>query len=260
MLQHYHSIQAYIKFLIQSVNQHGVHSPFVYNLVTQCFYNKKKYDGYQQIKNYKKELLQNKQLITVTDYGAGSKVFTDAKRAINKIAANAGISLKRAFLLHRLTHDLQCTTGLELGTSLGISSLAMASAATINRLTTIEGCPETAKFAETQLKKYQLTNVNVQNATFEKALNKIENKPFDLIYLDGHHSLEPTLTYFNKLLSNVHNNSVMILDDIHWSAQMEKAWNQIKAHPKVTVSIDTYKWGLLFFRKEQAKQHFIIRS
>ncbi len=260
MLQHYHSINAYFKFLIQSVNQHGVHSPFVYNLVTQCFYNKTKHDAYQKIKDYKNDLLKNKQVITVTDYGAGSKVFNDSKRAVNKIATNAGIGLKRAFLLHRLAHYLQCTTALELGTSLGIGTCAIASADSIKELTTIEGCPETAKFAQNQLKQYQLTNVKVLNTTFEKALKQLENRPFDLIYLDGHHSLEPTLNYFNQLLTNIHNDSLMILDDIHWSAQMEQAWNQIIAHPKVTVSIDTYKWGLLFFRKEQVKQHFIIRS
>jgi predicted O-methyltransferase YrrM len=259
MLSRYHSIVAYFKFLISSVNQHGVHSPFVYKLVTECFYDKKKHSGYRIIKNYRKELLTDNQLLNVTDHGAGSKVFTNPQRKVKNIALNAGISLKRAFLLYRLTSYLQCKKALELGTSLGISTTAIALANNEISVKTIEGCPETIAFAKKQFEKYDISNVQAINATFENALQEETGFMYDLIYIDGHHSRQPTISYFTTLLKYVHNDSVMIFDDIHWSKGMEDAWKTIANHPEVTVSIDTYKWGILFFRKEQVKEHFIIR-
>ena len=61
------------------------------------------------------------------------------------------------------------------------------------------------------------------------------------------------------LLPKTHNDSIFIFDDINWSKGMQEAWNKIKAHPQVSVSIDTFFWGMVFFRKEQVKEHFKIR-
>ncbi|HLW33390.1 MAG TPA: class I SAM-dependent methyltransferase, partial [Aequorivita sp.] len=82
---------------------------------------------------------------------------------------------------------------------------------------------------------------------------------YDLILIDGDHNGERTLEYFNALLEKVHNDSLIIFDDIYWSKDMTEAWQKIIAHEKVTVSIDTFQWGMVFFRKEQPKQHFLIR-
>ena len=54
--------------------------------------------------------------------------------------------------------------------------------------------------------------------------------------------------------------TILIFDDIHWSAEMEKAWAEIKANPSVTLTIDLFFIGLVFVRKAQKeKEHFIIR-
>ena len=84
-------------------------------------------------------------------------------------------------------------------------------------------------------------------------------KNYNLIYFDGNHSKEATLAYFEQLLPTINNETLWIFDDIHWSSAMEEAWEQIKEHPKVRVTIDTFQWGLVFFREEQAKEHFTIR-
>jgi predicted O-methyltransferase YrrM len=82
---------------------------------------------------------------------------------------------------------------------------------------------------------------------------------YDLIYFDGNHSQQATLQYFEDLLPTITNHSVWIFDDIHWSTDMEATWEVIKKHPKVTVTIDTFYWGFVFFRFEQVKEHFVIR-
>jgi len=255
----WHFIQSYIKFIAKSTNAHGVHSPFVYNLITKCFYDKTRFKAYQTIKDYRQQLYQNNATISVTDFGAGSRVFKSNQRAISKIAKNAGISNKRAKLLYRIITYFKSENALELGTSVGIATTALSLGNPKGSVTTVEGCPETAKIANQQFEKFELNNIALKVSNFETELETLKHHVFDLIYIDGNHQKEATLHYFETLLNSVHNNTVIIFDDIHWSQPMTEAWEQIKQHPKVTVTIDTFFWGFVFFRKEQEKEHFSIR-
>jgi len=258
-----------------------VHSPFVFKLLTECFYKKERKPGFKKVLAFRDALSKDHQVISVTDFGAGSRVFSSERRKVSAIAKNAGISKKRALLLNKLTSYLQCKNALELGTSVGISSAAIAAGNNL-QLTSIEGCPETANIAREYFRKFKLENITLKVGEFEEELNgflekqesrdksqdkrqneedggsKTQPRP-DLIYFDGNHQKEASLHYFEKLLPLAHNDSVFIFDDIHWSGEMEEAWEQIKAHPRVRVSIDTFFWGLVFFRKEQEKEHFTIR-
>ncbi|HTG65349.1 MAG TPA: class I SAM-dependent methyltransferase [Flavobacterium sp.] len=270
-------IKAYLKFLWHSKNEHAVHSPFVFSLITKCFYDKKSKPEYSLLQEYRNALLENKNTIEVTDFGAGSRVFKSNKRVVAQIAKTAGISTKRAQLLYRITHYFQPTNILELGTSLGLATSALAlgsrSLGTKASITTLEGCPNTMSIAKKQL---QLTKLSSSRAESRDNINNIEcvttefstyltthnsqRTTYNLIYFDGNHSKQATLEYFEILLPTITNDTVWIFDDIHWSPEMEEAWEVIKKHPKVSVTIDTFQWGLVFFRREQPKEHFIIRT
>jgi len=255
-------IKSYLKFLWNSKNEHGVHSPFVFSLLTKCFYDKKSKPEYAILKNYRKSLLENKNYIEVTDFGVGSKVFKSNRRQISKIAKTAGISPKRAELLFRVTHYFQPSTILEIGTSLGLASSAFALENKNSFLLSVEGCPNTLSVAE-NLFNDQFPDFNFEflNVEFSEFLQNSANIcDWDLIYFDGNHSKKATLLYFDLLLKTITNDTIWIFDDIHWSLEMEEAWEIIKDHPKVTVTIDTFQWGFVFFRREQEKEHFIIRA
>ncbi|WP_298903201.1 O-methyltransferase [uncultured Psychroserpens sp.] len=249
----------YIKFLFKSTNQHGVHSPFVYDLVTKCFYDKTKYKTYSKLSNYKTSLLNNKQLVTITDFGSGSRVFKSNSRTIKAIAKNSGTSLKRAKLLYRLVQYIKPQHTLELGTSLGIATHAMALGHTKNAVVSIEGCPSLSEVTRQQLSNSNITNVTLKTGEFETVLPQLKTNNYDLIFFDGNHNKEATLRYFHELIETANNDSIFIFDDIHWSKDMVDAWKSIQNHPKVTVTIDTFFWGFVSFRKEQAKENFIIR-
>jgi predicted O-methyltransferase YrrM len=255
-------IQSYLKFLWKSKNEHGVHSPFVFSLLTKCFYDKQSKPEYQILKNYRKSLLDNKNFIEVTDFGAGSRVFKSNKRQISKIAQTAGITPKHAELLFRVTRYFHPETILEIGTSLGLATASLALGNPKAKVITIEGCPNTAGIAKNQLKEFDCQNVENVISEFESFLiaENLKAKSYDLIYFDGNHSKKATLAYFELLLSTINNDSVWIFDDIHWSKDMEEAWEIIKKHSKVKVTIDTFQWGFVFFRYEQEKEHFTIRA
>ena len=254
-----YQITSYIKFLLSSSNQHGIHSPFVYELTTKCFYQRKKWAEYKTLSTIRKRLRDTNETISVTDFGAGSRVFTSNERSISAIAKNAGITAKRQQLLFRLVRFLQPKQVLELGTSVGLATSALALGAPSARVLTVEGCPATMAVAKEIFEAFHLTSIENLNQTFEQFFAKKEPLKYDLVFIDGNHSKDRTLEYFKALLPYCHNETLLIFDDIYWSEAMTEAWKEISAHPTVTVSIDTYQWGLVFFRKEQPKQHFAIR-
>jgi predicted O-methyltransferase YrrM len=236
-----------------------VHSPFVYDLITKCFYDKSKYNDYKKLINYRKRLLNNNKNIDVTDLGAGSLVMKQKQRAISKMAKNAGSTFKRSKLLYRLTQYFKPENILELGTSVGIATTAMHLGHPEAHISTIEGCPNIAAFSKLNFEYFKLKNIDVIIGDFNDKIEDLKTNSYDFIFFDGNHQKEATLHYFESLLKTVHNDSVFIFDDIYWSKEMTEAWNTIKKHPKVTVTIDTFYWGFVFFRKEQAREDFIIR-
>ena len=250
----------YLKFITKSSNQHGVHSPFVYGLVTKCLYkktNKKKWLSFLKIKQ---QLLDNKNYIKVTDFGAGSKIFKSNKRQVSKIVRVAGISNRKAKILIKLVDYFCPEYCLEIGTSVGLGTSAIKIGNLNAKITTLEGCPETANIAQKTFKNKGFTDISIIVGDFNKTLQKtLEDKKIDFLYFDGNHTKEATLKYFNQCLPTVHNNSIWVFDDIYWTQEMQDAWIEIKAHPKVSVTVDIFHFGIVFFRKEQQKENFKIR-
>lgn len=255
----FYQIKSYLKFLFKSTNQHGIHSPFVYDFVTKCLYNRKAYAKYELLDAFRKKLLQNNSVIQVTDFGSGSRVFSSNKRAVKAIAKNAGVPIKRQHLLFRISNYFQPINVLELGTSLGLGTVALSLGSSSANIITIEGCPNTAKVAKQQFEEFQLQNIDLSVQNFDDFLNNDDTSNYDLVYIDGNHNKEKTIQYFNTLLEKVHNDTLFIFDDIYWSKAMTEAWNTICQNHKVTVSIDCFYWGFAFFRTAQEKEHFIIR-
>ena len=256
-LKNVYQQKKYIEFLLKSSNQHGVHSPFVFKLITTCFYNQTNYLAYQDLKSYKKQLLKNKTSISITDMGSGSKKTSTQSRRVSEIAKTSGTLLKRAKLAYRLAKYFQPKRILELGTSLGIASQAFALGNMQAQITTIEGCANMSKFAQNSLTDYK--NITCVTGNFSQHLQTISQQSWDLVFFDGNHTKEATLNYFESLLPTAHNDTIFIFDDIYWSEGMTQAWETIKEHPQVTATIDTFFWGFVFFRKEQGKEHFKIR-
>ena len=254
-----YSLFAYIKFLMKSTNQHGVHSPFVFDLITNCFYNKTKFSDYTKLVNYRNKLLRNDQSITITDLGSGSRIAKSNTRKIKEIAKHSGTTLKRAKLLYRLSNYFQWNMMLELGTSLGIATHALHLGNPNAKITTIEGCPNISEVAKNRFSQNKLENIEVLTGNFKDLIKNLTTNTYDFIFFDGNHNKESTLQYFETLLQTAHNDSIFIFDDIYWSKEMTEAWETIKKHPKVTVTIDTFYWGIVCFRKEQIKEHFTIR-
>jgi predicted O-methyltransferase YrrM len=180
---------------------------------------------------------------------------------VKDIVRHSSVSKKYGEFLFRLVRHYKPASLLELGTSLGISTIYLGLAAPESRIITIEGCIDSANLARENFEKAGLKNITVITGTFEEKLETSlgEMPSPDLIYLDGNHRKEPTLAYFEHCLPHVHANTVFVLDDIHWSAGMEAAWNIIRNHPRVTACIDIYHMGIVFFREGLSRETFTLR-
>ena len=256
-------IAAYIKYLLLSGNEHSIHSPFLFDLYTQIIVpGKDKNPDYSDLKVLRNELLKSDKEIEILDLGAGSRVNKSNLRKIKTIAKNAEKPEKFGKLFNRLIRKFQPKTILELGTSLGLTTLYMSRAKPDSHIFSFEGCPETAKIARQNFTKLGADNIEVIVGNIDETLSlELEklNTSLDYAYFDANHRYEPTVRYFETCLPYANNDSLFIFDDIYWSSEMTKAWEHIKAHPKVTLTVDLFWIGLVFFRKEQVKEDFTLR-
>lgn len=241
---------------------HGVHSPFVFDFIIQVLNDKKHYEAYDKIEALRKKLQQDETVLTIEDFGAGSRVNSHKERQVSAIAKTALKPKKFGQLLFRIVKYYQRKNILELGTSLGVTTSYLAAANENAQVITMEGASEVAAVARKNFDSLSLKNIHIIRGNFDNTLPTLlkENSKLDLAFIDGNHRKEPTLQYFRQLLKVVNDQSVLIFDDIHWSEEMEEAWEKIKDHPAVTLTIDLFFIGLVFFRKEnKAKQNFSIR-
>jgi predicted O-methyltransferase YrrM len=251
----------YLFHRLKAKNRHGVHSPFVYRLIDNVIYDFDFKKVYTDVENLRGKLFNDTRIITITDLGAGSHVNNNRQKKTSDIARNALKPPKLAQLLYRLVADLKPRNIIELGTCLGITTLYLQKAAPKAKVYTLEGCPETAKIAKETFKKGEITAVETVVGNFDDTLPGVikDLDQLDFVFVDGNHQKDATLKYFEWCLPKVHENTMLVFDDIYWSAGMKEAWEQIKAHPQVTVAIDLFWIGLVFFKPGQVKEDFLIK-
>ncbi|MBX2842614.1 MAG: class I SAM-dependent methyltransferase [Flammeovirgaceae bacterium] len=255
-----HAIQSFIKYQLKAQNAHGLHSPFVFDLFTQVIEPQKKYYAFDEIEGVRKKLLKDQRTIKVEDFGAGSKNQPSSERRLADIAKYSISKPKLGRLMFKLADYFKPETILELGTCLGINTLYLAKGYHKSTIFTFEGCPELVKIAAKNFKemkvKPRISTGNLDE-TLKPAVKKLTE--VDMVFFDANHQYQPTINYFKICLEKAHENSVFIFDDIYWSEGMTKAWEEIKAHQQVTLSVDLFQIGIVFFREKQPKQHFTLR-
>lgn len=258
-----HLLRRTIQYLLFSGhrNGHGIHSPFLYELISGDFKNNIDGGVVNTVEKYRKELLNNMNMIEVVDLGAGSLKLKGNKRRIRDIAATAAVRKHYGKLLSKLAMRCNGKAIIELGTSLGISTMYLALAADKSMVYTIEGCPGCAGIAGEGFREHNINNVKLFTGDFESVLPGLlkESGSPGLIFIDGNHRSGPLTTYVDYLLPFCSDGSIFILDDIHSSKDMEEAWNKLKERKVFSLSLDLLQFGILFFDSRFSKEHFMIR-
>lgn len=267
----------YLSYYLASANRkgHGIHSPFVYDLVIQVLNDTRDYPAYAHVEGLRRKLLRDERKLEIEDLGAGSVTAGDSHgaavtgrevishRSVADIARNVAKPKKLGQLLFRIARHYQPRVILELGTSLGLSAAYLASGAEEGaKLLTIEGSAAVAAVAEANFRSMGLENIELVRGGFDDQLPEALDRmgSIDLAFVDGNHRREPTLRYFNWLIAKASPSAMLIFDDIHWSGEMEEAWETIRQDARVLLTIDLFFIGLVFLREEfKVKQDFVIR-
>lgn len=239
-----------------------MHSPFMFHLVLNVIYLKEEFYDFKKLAELRSQLAADETILSITDFGAGSRVFKSNQRKVKDIVKHGISNEKYARLLFRLVNHFKPNTIVELGTSLGLTTMYLAAANKKAKVYTLEGSKEIAAFAKRQFAKSKFDNIELMEGgftdTYPALLNKLD--VVDFAYIDGNHTKESTIYYFNQLLPKCNEHSVLIFDDINWSEGMQEAWQYIRTHEQVKLSIDLFFVGIVLFRMEQQQQeHFVVR-
>lgn len=279
-------VKSWIKHQLTARNTggHGVHSPYLFEWVRMVMSDKNTYYVWDEIEEIRQEMLKDTRELEFVDYGSGKlKGENGDRRRVCDIAKGSLARRKEAQLLARLvgwlgrpllTSPLRGGIGdeasedrkglmiVELGTSLGVTTAYLAAMDSRNKVVTYEGCPAVAEVARANWEKLGLSNIacvvgEITVDSLQLAVDSLSG--IDVAFIDANHTCEATLTYFNALASRVHEKSVVVVDDIHYNEDMEKAWKAICADERVTTTMDLYRMGLVFFDKHYWRKHYKMR-
>ena len=251
----------FLKYRLKAKTRHGVHSPFAYRLVDQVIYDFHAKKVYSDIEKLRSELFLDVRNITITDFGAGLLLTKNKQNKISTLARNILKPARLDQLIYRLATDVNLGNIIELGSCFGITTAYLAKAAPNARVISVERCPETAEIAHENLDKLHIQNLELLVGNFDELFPEVirNSTELDFVLINGKHPKEAILNYFRKCLPKLSKNSILIVDNIYRSQDMKDAWTQIKAHPEVSVTFDLFQNGLVFVKKGQAKEDFMIR-
>jgi predicted O-methyltransferase YrrM len=260
-MKFYHAAK-YLEYLVFSRHSkgHGIHSPFVFDLVSKVFRNKTGGDVVCNIENIRKRLLKDKRNIVVNDLGAGRGKRKTSIRKVSDIGRNSAIPEKYGRLLSNLAGRFGNGTILELGTSLGISTMYLACAGTSFSVYTVDACGECSRIAAENFRSAGLSNIFQINGSFAEVLPSLLpgiNPGF--VFIDGDHRKKALADNFSLLAESLNPGSVIAIDDIHDSQEMTDAWEEIRHHGKVSATIDVFRMGIVFFMEDITPNHYVIR-
>jgi predicted O-methyltransferase YrrM len=250
--------KTYFSYWLDAVDEHSLHSPFLFDLYSKVI--NVNGEGIPEIEKLRVSLLKTQQQISVKDLGAGSKHHDSTKRAIRDIAETSLSDLHFSLLYLRLANYIDAKNIVELGTSLGINTLYLAQKKN-SKVFTFEGSESISEVAQDTFEFASAKNIELIKGNIDSTLySNLSRMPkIDLAFMDANHQYDPTLKYFEWLLSKIHHKSIVVLDDIHSSVGMEKAWVKLCKHDLVYTSIDLYRCGILFFDPSLNKQHVVLQ-
>jgi predicted O-methyltransferase YrrM len=252
----------YLRHRIRVRSKFGLHSPFVYLVYSRILNDDTLYPEFRSIEKLRARLLKDPGYIKMSDQGAGAGDIPWCHRLVpvKKVIKNSCVKPVYGRFLFRLARYFKPAVMVELGTSLGMSTAYLATGNPQGQITTLEGCQETAAAARKNFEHLGLSNIHQLTGSFNEGLPSLLDKlgKVDLFFIDGNHRKTPSLEYFNQCLQHINDDSVLVIDDIHWSAGMEEAWKEIQDHPSVTLTIDLFRMGLVFFKEGLSKENFIL--
>lgn len=254
-------VKSFLNYWLDSVDEHSLHSPFFFKLYTKVINGTYDSDAIAKIEGIRKKLLTDQRSVQFVDLGAGSAHFKkDSERKVSDIARTSVNPEKYSNLYSRIIKEYNFQNIVELGTSLGLNTLYLGLSPS-SRVTTFEGADSIAALAAGLFESTDCPHIKLIKGNIDDTL-PVEVRTMDVIdfaLIDANHRYTPTLKYFDVLVSKVSAKSILVLDDIHSSPEMERAWRKVRQDERVHATADLFRCGLAFFDPSLNKQHVVLR-
>ncbi len=240
---------------------HGIHSPFLYDLVRHVMYDSNRYYCFQTIERERQQLLRDNHIIEVEDYGTAPS----GPRRVCDVVSRSAEKSRVHQLIFKIANHIHARQVVELGTNVGIGTAYLASVASKAQVFSFEGSNELIKIAEDVWKRLGLRNIEVISGDINLTLPAFVEKQreskqtLDLAFIDANHTYDATVNYFSGLASLAHSRTIIIVDDIHYNKEMYRAWKAIRDIDGVSATFDCYHIGIVFFDKQFEKREYRLR-
>ncbi len=250
-------VKSFLYHWLREVDEHSIHSPFFFDFYSKTVVKARSVNP-PGLEELRERLLANETVLSIHDFGSGAQYNMNDKRTISEIAHTSVTPTRFALFYLDILHYLQARHVVELGTSLGLTSLYLASKKDVE-VYTFEGSHSLCNVAQTNFEWAEKTNIQLIEGNIDSTLPNFLQQPskIDFVLMDANHRYGPTIRYYHQLTRRISDTGIIVMDDIHRSPDMEKAWNEIKADTVVYGSIDLYRCGILFFDTTLNKQHFV---
>lgn len=250
-------VRSWLTHWLHAVDEHSIHSPYFFDFYQKVIRSKNDPAEFEDLEKLRAQLLQNQTLLTVKDLGAPSPHFTDEKRTLAQIAGTSLAPAALSQLIYRITRYMDASTMLELGSSLGVTTLYMARQG--GQVITFEGNPALINIALTHFEYFDTKNIRLIEGNIDTTLPDYLQNPAKISFalMDANHRYEPTMRYFNLLTKRIADKGIIVVDDIYYSEEMTRAWHELRSHELVYGSVDLFRCGILFFDPALNRQHYV---
>ena len=244
-----------LKYLLKARHKggHGIHSPFLFRLITEVIEDRKNNPEYEII-----ERLHNRAFeILPKNIGASfPKINHQADWSLLKLSTlynKAELPAKYRKMVVRLIYEFEPSAIIHFGPALGVNLAAMAIANNFRPVYQISGDPAYDIFAAELLSDSMIPNVCFLSE------NEVPPIQPSFILVNSPDNPGKLRKVVQQCLRRHVDNDVLILRGIHQSVEMETIWRELIGNKIVRVSIDQFEIGLVLFRKGLQKEDFIHR-
>lgn len=251
-------LKSYFNHWLDAVDEHSIHSPYFFDFYKKVIKMDRtdhpEFSAYEDLRN---KLLVNPLEVTMVDLGARSPHFDKNTRTLSQIASTSLSPASYCRLYNRIIHYIDATQVVELGTSMGITTLYLAPKENV-QVTTFEGNSSMINVALTNFEYFDKKNIDLIEGNIDIRLSEFLLNPrkIHFVLMDANHRYEPTIRYFNLLSRRMADKGVMVIDDIYYSEEMHRAWRELCHHQLVYGTVDLFRCGLLFFDPTLNRQHY----
>lgn len=251
----------WLRYYFGAKTIYNLHSTFETQAAQVMLEDRRNFYVFSFAKMLRGQLTSNALVVEYDDLGAPSMAMSGKKRSLGKIARHTAVNPETGKRLFRLVQWLKPQTMLELGAGLGVSTLYQAAAARNSIFIALEGQTALAARTAQHIREYGFDKVTVRAGLFKdtlpEALRSLQK--LDYLFIDGDHRYEAVKANFYSCQPFFTENAVVVIADIHWSEGMLKAWHELRQSKGVSLSIDLYDIGILFFRNGQKQaQHLAL--